>query len=141
MDLGSLVDDMFLQPLKGAIVAEKMVATKQLIESVEIKDTSTKDKTEISVVAESYILELRDGEQYKNKPTLQDIQNWLDAKGLFLDANTVLSNILTEGTSWDKKGGSVLLQEVISEKNVKNIVNIAVEEYKQDLNKIKWLSP
>ncbi len=141
MDLGSLVDDMFLQPLKGAIVAEKMVATKQLIESVEIKDTSTKDKTEISVVAESYILELRDGEQYKNKPTLQDIQTWLDAKGLFLDANTVLSNILTEGTSWDKKGGSVLLQEVISEKNVKNIVNIAVEEYKQDLNKIKWLSP
>ena len=141
MDLESLVDDMFVQPLKGAIVAEKMVATKQLIESVETKDTSTKDKTEISVVAESYILELRDGEQYKKKPTLQDIQTWLDAKGLFLDANSVLANILTEGTSWDKKGGSVLLQEVINEKNVKNIVNIAVEEYKQDLNKIKWLSP
>lgn len=140
MDLESLVDDMFVQPLKGAIVAEKMVATKQLIESVETKDTSTKDKTEISVVAESYILELRDGEQYKKKPTLQDIQTWLDAKGLFLDANSVLSNILTEGTSWDKKGGSVLLQEVISENNVNNIVNIAVEEYKQDLNKIKWLS-
>ncbi len=140
MDLESLVDDMFVQPLKGAIVAEKMVATKQLIESVETKDTSTKDKTEISVVAESYILELRDGEQYKKKPTLQDIQTWLDAKGLFLDANSVLANILTEGTSWDKKGGSVLLQEVISENNVNNIVNIAVEEYKQDLNKIKWLS-
>ena len=140
MDLESLVDDMFVQPLKGAIVAENMVATKQLIESVEIKDTSTKDKTEISVVAESYILELRDGEQYKKKPTLQDIQTWLDAKGLFLDANSVLANILTEGTSWDKKGGSVLLQEVISENNVNNIVNIAVEEYKQDLNKIKWLS-
>ena len=141
MDLESLVDDMFVQPLKGAIVAEKMVATKQLIESVETKDTSTKDKTEISVVAESYILELRDGEQYKKKPTLQDIQTWLDAKGLFLDANSVLANILTEGTSWDKKGGSVLLQEVINENNVNNIVNIAVEEYKQDLNKIKWLSP
>lgn len=140
MDLESLVDDMFVQPLKGAIVAENMVATKQLIESVEAKDTSTKDKTEISVVAESYILELRDGEQYKKKPTLQDIQTWLDAKGLFLDANSVLANILTEGTSWDKKGGSVLLQEVISENNVNNIVNIAVEEYKQDLNKIKWLS-
>ena len=140
MDLESLVDDMFVQPLKGAIVAEKMVATKQLIESVETKDTSTKDKTEISVVAESYILELRDGEQYKKKPTLQDIQTWLDAKGLFLDANSVLANILTEGTSWDKKGGSVLLQEVINENNVNNIVNIAVEEYKQDLNKIKWLS-
>jgi hypothetical protein len=140
MDLESLVDDMFVQPLKGAIVAENMVATKQLIESVETKDTSTKDKTEISVVAESYILELRDGEQYKRKPTLQDIQTWLDAKGLFLDANSVLANILTEGTSWDKKGGSVLLQEVISENNVNNIVNIAVEEYKQDLNKIKWLS-
>jgi hypothetical protein len=140
MDLESLVDDMFVQPLKGAIVAENMVATKQLIESVETKDTSTKDKTEISVVAESYILELRDGEQYKKKPTLQDIQTWLDAKGLFLDANSVLANILTEGTSWDKKGGSVLLQEVISENNVNNIVNIAVEEYKQDLNKIKWLS-
>ena len=141
MDLESLVGGMFVPPLKGAIVGGKMVATKQLIESVETKDTSTKDKTEISVVAESYILELRDGEQYKKKPTLQDIQTWLDAKGLFLDANSVLANILTEGTSWDKKGGSVLLQEVINENNVNNIVNIAVEEYKQDLNKIKWLSP
>ena len=139
MDLKTILDEEFIQPLRGAIVAEDMVATRQLIESIGLVDTSTDNKIEVSVVAESYILELRDGEQYKSKPTLQDIQTWLDAKGLLLDAHAVLANVLTEGTSWDKKGGSEQLQKIISEGNVKRIVNIAVEELKIEINQIKWL--
>ena len=139
MDLKAILDDEFIQPLRGAIVAEDMVATRQLIESIGLVDTSTDNKIEVSVVAESYILELRDGEQYKSKPTLQDIQTWLDAKGLLLDARAVLANILTEGTSWDKKGGSEQLQNIINEDNVKRIVDIAIEELKIEINQIKWL--
>lgn len=139
MDLKAILDDEFIQPLRGAIVAEDMVATRQLIESIGLVDTSTDIKIEVSVVAESYILELRDGEQYKSKPTLQDIQTWLDAKGLLLDARAVLANILTEGTSWDKKGGSEQLQNIINEDNVKRIVDIAIEELKIEINQIKWL--
>ena len=139
MDLKTILDDEFIQPLRGAIVAEDMVATRQLIESIGLVDTSTDNKIEVSVVAESYILELRDGEQYKSKPTLQDIQTWLDAKGLLLDARAVLANILTEGTSWDKKGGSEQLQNIINEDNVKRIVDIAIEELKIEINQIKWL--
>ena len=139
MDLKAILDDEFIQPLRGAIVAEDMVATRQLIESIGLVDTSTDTKIEVSVVAESYILELRDGEQYKSKPTLQDIQTWLDAKGLILDAHAVFANILTEGTSWDKKGGSEQLQNIINEDNVKRIVDIAVEELKIEINQIKWL--
>ena len=139
MDLKAILDDEFIQPLRGAIDAEDMVATRQLIESIGLVDTSTDNKIEVSVVAESYILELRDGEQYKSKPTLQDIQTWLDAKGLLLDARAVLANILTEGTSWDKKGGSEQLQNIINEDNVKRIVDIAIEELKIEINQIKWL--
>jgi hypothetical protein len=142
MDLAGIVDDEFVQPLRGAIVTEDMVATRQLIDSVQLRDTSTKDKDEVSVYAESYILELRDGEQYKSPPTLADITTWIDAKGLTgtLDPYAVLATIRTEGTTWDKKGGSTRLKDVINPQNVQRIMNIAVENSITDLRQTKWLS-
>ena len=142
MDLAAIVDDEFIQPLRGAIVTEDMVATRQLIESVQLRDTSTKDKDEVSVYAESYILELRDGEQYKSPPTLADITTWIDAKGLTgtLDPYAVLATIRAEGTTWDKKGGSTRLRDVINPQNVQRIMDIAVENSITDLKNTKWLS-
>ena len=142
MDLAEIVDDEFIQPLRGAIVTEDMVATRQLIDSVQLRDTSTKDKDEVSVYAESYILELRDGEQYKSPPTLADITTWIDAKGLTgtLDPYAVLATIRTEGTTWDKKGGSTRLKDVINPQNVQRIMDIAVENSITDLRQTKWLS-
>lgn len=140
MDLEALVDDELIQPLRGAIVAEDMVATRQLIESVHTETTSTPDIEEVRVYAESYILELRDGEQYKSKPTIEDITVWVEAKGLAgtLDPYAVLATILTEGTTWDKQGGSTKLQEVLSEANIKRIMNIAIDETINEISKINW---
>lgn len=142
MDLAGIVDDEFVQPLRGAIVTEDMVATRQLIESVQLRDTSTKDKDEVSVYAESYILELRDGEQYKSPPTLADIITWIDAKGLTgtLDPYAVLATIRAEGTTWDKKGGSTMLKDVINPQNVQRIMNIAIDNSITELRQTKWLS-
>ena len=140
MDLKAILDDEFIQPLRGAIVAEDMVATRQLIESIGLVDTSTDTKIEVSVVAESYIINLRDGTQYKNpSPTLDDIQIWLDAKGLLLDAYEVLENIHLNRTTWDRKSGSDKLQEIINDKNVRRIGEIAIEQLKEEINQIKWL--
>lgn len=142
MDLAAIVDDEFIQPLRGAIVTEDMVATRQLIESVQLRDTSDKNKDEVSVYAESYVLELRDGEQYKSPPTLTDITAWIDAKGLTgtLDPYAVLATIRAEGTTWDKKGGSTRLRDVINPQNVQRIMDIAVENSITDLKNTKWLS-
>lgn len=142
MDLEALVDDQFIQPLRGAIVQEGMVATEQLLNSLAMESISTPDKEEVKVYAQAYLLELRDGEQYKSPPTIDDIKTWVIAKGLdgILDPYSVLATIQTEGTTWDRKGGSSLLQEIVSESNLKRILDIAVEESAQEIKSVKWLS-
>ena len=129
MDLEAIVDDEFVQPLRGAIVAEDMIATRALIESVHTTSNITANKQEVKIYAEAYILELRDGEQYKSPPTLEDITIWVEAKGLagVLDPYAVLATIQTEGTTWDRKGGSALLQNIISPQNVQRVMDIAIE--------------
>lgn len=141
MDLIEIVDDELLQPTRGAIVLDDLIATGQLRDSVSLLNESTKTKQVISLMAESYILELRDGEQYKHPPTIEDIEVWIEAKGLqgILDANSVLSTILTEGTTWDKKGGSEALQRILNEENLQRIMNIAIENETNKLLKTKWL--
>jgi hypothetical protein len=140
MNLEALVDDEFVQPLRGAIVADNLIATRQLIESVQMENTSTENKDEVKIYAESYILELRDGEQYKSPPNIEDIKIWVEAKGLegTLDPYAVLATILTEGTTWDRKGGSSRLQEVLSPENVQRIMNIAIDETINEISKTQW---
>jgi hypothetical protein len=141
MDLEALVDDELIQPLRGAIVAEDMVATRQLIESISTQTTKTETIDEVRVYAEDYILQLRDGTQFENPPSLEDIETWIEAKGLAgtLDPYAVLASILSEGTSWDRQGGSTKLQEVLSPENVQRIMNIAIEENKNEILKTSWL--
>lgn len=141
MDLEALVDDELIQPLRGAIVAEDMVATRQLIESISTQTTKTETLEEVRVYAEDYLLELRDGEQFKSPPTLEAIETWIEAKGLAgtLDPYAVLASILAEGTSWDRQGGSVKLQEVLSPANIQRIMNIAIDETINEVSKTEWL--
>lgn len=140
MDLEALVDDEFVQPLRGAIVGDNLIATRQLIESVHTTSIDTPNKQEVKVFAAAYILELRDGEQYKNPPSFQDIQNWVIAKGLdgILDPGAVWATIQTEGTTWDRKGGSAKLQAVLNEENVKRIMAIAIAETTNEILTTKW---
>jgi hypothetical protein len=141
MDLAAIVDDEFIQPLRGAIVAENMVATRQLIDSLSLESEVTPGKETVRVYAQAYILELRDGEQYNSPPSIEDIEIWIEAKGLsgVLEAYAVLANIRAEGTSWDQQGGSLKLKAVISEENIKRITDIAVEQKKQELINYRWL--
>lgn len=140
MDLEALVDEEFVQPLRGAIVADNLIATRQLIESVHTTSNITANKQEVKVFAESYILELRDGEQYKSPPNIEDIKIWVEAKGLegTLDPYAVLATILTEGTTWDQKGGSAKLQDVLNPENVQRIMNIAIDETINEISKTQW---
>ena len=141
MNLEDIVDDELIQPLRGAIVAEDMVATRQLIESISTETTKTATLEEVRVYAESYILELRDGEQYKSPPSLDDIRTWIEAKGLegVLDPYAVLATIQTEGTTWDRAGGSAKLQDVLNPGNIQRIMNIAVEASIEEVKQTKWL--
>lgn len=140
MDLEALVDDELLQPLRGAIVGDNLIATRQLIESVRMESTKTPTREEVKIFAAAYILELRDGEQYKNPPTIEDIEEWVIAKGLdgVLDPHAVLGTILSEGTTWDQKGGSQKLQAVLNPENIQRIMNTAIGEIITELKSTQW---
>lgn len=140
MDLAAIVDDELVQPLRGAIVGDDLVATGQLLDSVGLVDESTENKKTVHLVAMNYVLELRDGEQYKNPPTLEDIKIWLEAKGLdsVLDPYAVLATIQTEGTTWDKKDGSTKLQDILNKQNIQRVMDIAVKEETKKILSTKW---
>ena len=141
MDLAVLVDSELLQPLKDAIATDDLIATGRLRDSVKLESTITPDKDEVKIYAEAYILELRDGEQYKNEPTLADITEWVEAKGLsgLMDPEAVLSSILRDGTTWDRIGGSPALKTVLNPENIQRIMNIAIDETINEISKTQWL--
>ena len=142
MDLASITEQQFTQPLRDAIITEDMVATKQLINSVSQEASITDGKQIVKVYAESYILGLRDGEQFKREPTIQDIESWLSAKGLdsTLNAHAVLNSIKENGTTWDQQGGSVELKAVINKENIQRVMDMAVKEATNKILNTKWQS-
>jgi hypothetical protein len=140
MDLAALVDREFVQPLKEAIVTDDLIATRQLINSVTLESNLTVNKDEVKVYAMDYVLELRDGEQYKSPPTLADIVEWVEAKGLAgtLEPEAVLNSILENGTIWDRQGGVQGLKAIINPENIQRIMNIAIDETIQELTHTQW---
>ena len=140
MDLGQLVQTELVEPLLEAIIQEDMVATEQLIQSVRYETNLTADKQEVKVYAMDYLLELRDGEQYKSPPTLEDIEEWVLAKDLegVLDPWAVHQSILENGTTWDQQGGSERLKAVLSPENAQRIMNIAIDETINEISQTQW---
>lgn len=140
MDLGELVKTELVEPLIEAILEEDMVATEQLLQSVRYETNITANKDEVKVYAMDYLLELRDGEQYKSPPTLEDIQEWILAKDLegTLDAEAVLNSILESGTTWDRQGGSDRLKAVLNPDNIQRIMNIAIDETINEISQTQW---
>jgi len=140
MDLAEIVEIEFTQTLRDAIVDEDMIATRRLIESVQQDSNITPNKQEVKVFAMRYVLALRDGNQSEKIPTVEKIEEWINAKGLegILNPHAVLNSIINEGTTWDRQGGSVELQAVINKENLKRVLDIAVQEEKEKILSIKW---
>lgn len=140
MDLAKLVDDEFVQPLIDAIETDDLIATGQLRNSVRLESNITANKDEVKVYAMDYVLELRDGEQYKSPPTLADIEEWVKAKGLdgVMDPGAVWRSILDNGTIWDRVGGVQGLKAVINPENIQRIMSIAIDETIQELTHTQW---
>lgn len=140
MDLGQLVQTELVEPLIEAILEEDMVATEQLLHSIRYETNIMANKDEVKVYAMDYLLELRDGEQRKSPPTLEDIEEWILAKDLegTLDAFSVHQGILANGTTWDQRGGSARLKAVLSPDNIQRIMNIAIDETINEISRTQW---
>jgi hypothetical protein len=139
MDSVQLIEQEFVLPLKEAITRDDLIATRQMIDSIEINDESIVNKTIIKVTAEKYIEYLRDGEQYKEGvPTINALGNWIIAKDLDLNPYAVQRNIIKNGTSWDQIGGSVELKAVLNEDFAKYTMDKLIENERTNILN-QWL--
>lgn len=140
MPLEDVVQREFTDSILRAINADNLIATRQLLYSVQQKATTTDTKQIVEIVAESYILELRDGTQ-PNEVDIVDIAIWIKAKGLegILQPHAVQASIRENGTTWNRQGGSYALKLVLNEDNVKRVLDIAVKEETEKILTTKWL--
>ena len=68
---------------------------------------------------------------------MSDIEIWIEAKGLSgtLDATAVYNSILKNGTLYDRIGGVKSLKQIINDTNVKRVMNIFIDNAKNELLK------
>jgi hypothetical protein len=141
MDLAEITEREFTQRVRDALKTDDLIATRQLIESVKQEGEEAQHRETVKIYAERYILQIRDGEQYKDEPTISDIEQWIEAKGLSgtLEPWAVLNSIKQNGTTWDRIGGSAALKEVINPEIIQRVMDIAVQNEAKKISGTKWL--
>ena len=70
-------------------------------------------------------------------PTIENIQIWIDAKGLNLNPYAVRNSIIANGTTWHRQGGSDVVTDNINEQAFNEVINLSKEEIKQNITK-QW---
>lgn len=136
MDLGQAVQTVIIDKLKASIIANDMVATKALLNSVHYEQKELLQQTIIEIYALDYIVGLNDGVAPDEKPypDIDEIKIWLDAKGLDINPYAVRNSIIANGTTWYRVGGSNIVTDAINNEAFKQVVELAKPELQ---NKIK----
>jgi len=136
MDLGAVVQAVIIDKLKASIIANDMVATKALLNSVHYEQKELLQQTIIEIYALDYIVGLNDGVAPDEKPypDIEEIKIWIDAKGLDLNPYAVRNSIIANGTTWYRVGGSNIVTDAINNEAFKQVVELAKPELQ---NKIK----
>jgi hypothetical protein len=140
MTIDEAIQTVIIDKLKKSIVANDMIASKALLNSVHFEKKELLEMIEVDIIALDYIVGLDQGigptasegwtKDFTRVPKVQEIQKWIDAKGLDLNAFAVRANIIKFGTSWYKKGGSHIVTDSINDEAFKQVVELASSELK-----------
>ena len=128
-----------IDKLKASIVANDMVATRALLNSIRYEKKEAFGQIEYDIIALDYIVGLNDGIAAGETPypTIENIQIWIDAKGLNLNPYAVRNSIIANGTTWHRQGGSDVVTDNINEQAFNEVINLSKEEIKQNITK-QW---
>lgn len=147
MDLGQAVQTIIIDKLKASIIANDMVATRALLNSVRYEESNLLQQTVINIYALDYIVGLNDGiapsdtdgwtKDFNRLPRVSEIQKWIDAKGLDLNPFAVRANIIKFGTTWYRQGGSNIVTDSINSEAFKKVVELARPELQNKIKK-EW---
>lgn len=132
MTIAEAVQSVIIDKLKQAIVDNDMIATRALYNSVRFEKKELLEQITIEIFALDYIVGLNDGIAPRTQPypEIEELQTWLDAKGLALNPYAVQQNIIKNGTSWFQQGGSNVVTDSINKEAFKQVVELATPDLK-----------
>jgi len=136
MSIEDAIQVTIIEPLKAALIANDMVATGALLNSVQLrKDDTVLQQTVYNIVALDYIVGLDLGVEPGETPypTIPDIQRWIDAKGLDLNPYAVRNSIIANGTTWYRQGGSHIVTDSINAEAFQQVITLAGPEIKNNI--------
>lgn len=128
-----------IDKLKALIISNDMVATRALLNSVRYEKNESFNQLSYDIIALDYIVGLDEGiePQQTPYPTIENIQKWINAKGLDLNPYAVKNSIIKNGTSWYQIGGSHVVTNIINQQAFNEVINLSKEEIKQNITK-QW---
>lgn len=136
MTLDEAIQSQIIDKLKGLIIANDMVATRALLDSVRFEKKDLLQQTTYDIIALDYIVGLDQGVEPDEQPypSIESLQRWIDAKGLDLNPWAVRNSIINNGTTWYRQGGSNIVTDSINAEAFNEAVRMAMPDLQ---NKIK----
>lgn len=144
MKVEDAINLVIVEKLKGLIVANNMVATGALLNSVRVEKSERLGIITYDIIALDYIEDLNYGvapksspdfKNFDQDPRISKLQEWLDAKGLDLNPFGVRANILKFGTSWYRAGGSNIVTDCINPQAFSQVIALAADDIKGKIRK------
>ena len=135
MTTDEAIQTVIIEKLKGLIIENDMVATRSLLNSVRYEKNESFNQLSYDIIALDYIVGLNDGIEPGETPypTIENIQKWINAKGLDLNAYAVRNSIITNGTSWYKIGGSAIVTESINAEKFNEVIRLSMPDIKNKI--------
>lgn len=137
MTIDDAIQTVIIDKLKASIIANDMVATRALLDSVRFEKNESFGQLGYDIIALDYIVGLDEGVEPGQTPypTIEAIQTWLDAKGLDLNPYAVRNSIIANGTTWYRQGGSHIVTDSINAEAFNQVITLAMPEIKNNIVK------
>ncbi len=126
-----------IDKLKASIIARDMVATRALLESVRYEKNESLCQLSYDIIALDYIVGLDEGLPPGTVATIENLQIWIDAKGLELNPWAVQQSILNQGTTWHRIGGSHIVTDAINTETFNEVIRLSKDDIKENITK-QW---
>jgi len=135
MTTDEAIQTVIIEKLKGLIIENDMVATRALLNSVRYEKNESFNQLSYDIIALDYIVGLNDGIEPGETPypTIENIQKWIDAKGLDLNAYAVKNSIIRNGTTWFRLGGSDIVTESINSEKFNEVIRLSMPDIKNKI--------
>lgn len=139
MTADEALQTVIIDRLKRLIVENDMIATRALLNSVRYEKNESFGQLSYDIIALDYIVGLNDGVAPGEQPVpeIGELQKWIAAKGLGLNPFAVRNSIISQGTTWYRKGGSHIITDTINPEAFAEIIELAKPEL-QDKIKKEW---